>query len=124
MNRRLTVVVLFVFSSRRRHTRFDCDWSSDVCSSDLRCTSTITVTAKDANGNPIGGATVVLAATGSGNTLTQPSGTTDATGVATGTLSATVAGPKTVSATVDGAALTQTTAVARGRGGEFAGPPA
>src|SRR2546430_7442528 len=24
----------FVFSSRRRHTRFDCDWSSDVCSSD------------------------------------------------------------------------------------------
>src|SRR2546430_11033314 len=22
-------------SSRRRHTRFDCDWSSDVCSSDL-----------------------------------------------------------------------------------------
>src|SRR3990167_9713200 len=26
--------VLF-FSSRRRHTRFDCDWSSDVCSSDL-----------------------------------------------------------------------------------------
>src|SRR2546430_16058507 len=28
--------VLFFFSSRRRHTRFDCDWSSDVCSSDLR----------------------------------------------------------------------------------------
>src|SRR5256886_13730992 len=25
------------FSSRRRHTRFDCDWSSDVCSSDLNC---------------------------------------------------------------------------------------
>src|SRR6516165_7487953 len=25
---------VFVFSSRRRHTRFDCDWSSDVCSSD------------------------------------------------------------------------------------------
>src|SRR3990167_7890290 len=23
------------FSRRRRHTRFDCDWSSDVCSSDL-----------------------------------------------------------------------------------------
>src|SRR5256886_9745405 len=23
------------FSSRRRHTRLDCDWSSDVCSSDL-----------------------------------------------------------------------------------------
>src|SRR5256886_6085406 len=27
--------VCFFFSSRRRHTRFDCDWSSDVCSSDL-----------------------------------------------------------------------------------------
>src|SRR3989475_8251619 len=27
--------MLFFFSSRRRHTRFDCDWSSDVCSSDL-----------------------------------------------------------------------------------------
>src|SRR5205085_9340433 len=24
--------------SRRRHTRFDCDWSSDVCSSDLTST--------------------------------------------------------------------------------------
>src|SRR2546430_3557218 len=29
-------VALFFFSSRRRHTIFDCDWSSDVCSSDLR----------------------------------------------------------------------------------------
>src|SRR5205085_7977086 len=26
---------VFFFSSRRRHTSFDCDWSSDVCSSDL-----------------------------------------------------------------------------------------
>src|SRR5260370_31701756 len=26
---------VFFFSSRRRHTRFKCDWSSDVCSSDL-----------------------------------------------------------------------------------------
>src|SRR2546430_1621569 len=25
---------MLFFSSRRRHTRFDCDWSSDVCSSD------------------------------------------------------------------------------------------
>src|SRR2546430_4856566 len=28
--------IWFFFSSRRRHTRFDCDWSSDVCSSDLQ----------------------------------------------------------------------------------------
>src|SRR5690606_40754055 len=27
--------VFFFFSSRRRHTRFSRDWSSDVCSSDL-----------------------------------------------------------------------------------------
>src|SRR5207237_4430998 len=33
----LTVFIKFhfFFSSRRRHTRFKCDWSSDVCSSDL-----------------------------------------------------------------------------------------
>src|SRR6267142_425776 len=28
-------MVFFFFSSRRRHTRLTCDWSSDVCSSDL-----------------------------------------------------------------------------------------
>src|SRR6266568_8382008 len=28
--------LFFFFSSRRRHTRWNCDWSSDVCSSDLR----------------------------------------------------------------------------------------
>src|SRR5690606_14914824 len=28
-------VDIFLFSSRRRHTRFSRDWSSDVCSSDL-----------------------------------------------------------------------------------------
>src|SRR2546430_7896950 len=33
----------FFFSSRRRHTRFDCDWSSDVCSSDLEIRSYVTV---------------------------------------------------------------------------------
>src|SRR6266481_5573179 len=27
--------MVFFFSSRRRHTRWNCDWSSDVCSSDL-----------------------------------------------------------------------------------------
>src|SRR5689334_19174924 len=29
------VCFFFFFSSRRRHTRWNCDWSSDVCSSDL-----------------------------------------------------------------------------------------
>src|SRR2546430_3946619 len=32
---KLNYCIFFFFSSRRRHTRFDCDWSSDVCSSDL-----------------------------------------------------------------------------------------
>src|SRR5207237_6094833 len=31
----LCLFFFFFFSSRRRHTRFKCDWSSDVCSSDL-----------------------------------------------------------------------------------------
>src|SRR2546430_9027323 len=44
---RLVVLVIelicyFFFSSRRRHTRFDCDWSSDVCSSDLSPTASPT----------------------------------------------------------------------------------
>src|SRR5262245_62468721 len=30
------IVLVFFFSSRRRHTRCLSDWSSDVCSSDLR----------------------------------------------------------------------------------------
>src|SRR5690606_40592965 len=30
-----SAAVFFFFSSRRRHTRFSRDWSSDVCSSDL-----------------------------------------------------------------------------------------
>src|SRR6266511_1899514 len=29
------LTIIFFFSSRRRHTRFSRDWSSDVCSSDL-----------------------------------------------------------------------------------------
>src|SRR5438034_5321970 len=32
------LAVLFFFSSRRRHTISLCDWSSDVCSSDLSIT--------------------------------------------------------------------------------------
>src|SRR5207253_8138416 len=35
-------LALFFFSSRRRHTRWPRDWSSDVCSSDLRGTAVLT----------------------------------------------------------------------------------
>src|SRR5690348_17578313 len=31
----MCIVLFFFFSSRRRHTRWTGDWSSDVCSSDL-----------------------------------------------------------------------------------------
>jgi hypothetical protein len=73
--------------------------------------STITVTARDASGDPISGATVVLTASGSGNTLTQPSVATDGNGVTTGSLSSTVAEVKDVSATINGVAITQHAAV-------------
>src|SRR5256886_11530652 len=36
MRRRSQQVCGSFLSSRRRHTRSDCDWSSDVCSSDLK----------------------------------------------------------------------------------------
>jgi hypothetical protein len=74
-------------------------------------TATITVTAKDASGNPVSGATVVLSASGTGNTLTQPVGPTNGSGVATGTLSSSVAETKTISATANGTAITQTATV-------------
>src|SRR5256885_5607944 len=32
----VSMAIFFFFSSRRRHTRLQGDWSSDVCSSDLR----------------------------------------------------------------------------------------
>jgi hypothetical protein len=74
-------------------------------------TSTITVTVKDAYGNPVSGSTVVVEATGSGNTVSGPAGTTDVSGVATATLSSTVAESKTVSATAGGTPITQTASV-------------
>ena len=61
---------------------------------------TITVTVRDTGGAVMAGKTVQLAATGVGNTLTQPTTTTNASGVATGTLTSSVAETKTVSAIV------------------------
>jgi len=68
-------------------------------------TSTITVTALDGNGDPLSGQAVTLAATGSGNTLTQPSATTDVNGEATGTLVSTVAGTKTITVNIAGTTI-------------------
>ncbi len=68
----------------------------------LSSASIITVTVRDALGRTITGAGVTLAASGTGNTLTQPTTVTDNQGRATGTLSSTVAEDKTVTATVNG----------------------
>jgi len=65
-------------------------------------TSTISVTVLNGSGAPVEGATVTLAASGSGNTLAQPGEPTGANGVATGTLRSTVPGTKVVRATVNG----------------------
>jgi adhesin/invasin len=73
--------------------------------------STITVTARDQFENPIPGLTVTLAATGTGNTLTQPAAPTGSDGTTTGKLSATIPGDRVVSATVDGVAITATATV-------------
>ena len=73
--------------------------------------STITVTAKDVGGNPIQGATVVLAADGSGNTLVQPAGTTNSSGVATGTFKSTGLSTHTITAKIDGVDITDNATV-------------
>src|SRR5215510_14566701 len=39
LNKRCILWFIFFFSSRRRHTRWPRDWSSDVCSSDLCATA-------------------------------------------------------------------------------------
>src|SRR5207302_7091676 len=39
--------LFFFFSSRRRHTRFSRDWSSDVCSSDLTIQNSLDITLKE-----------------------------------------------------------------------------
>ena len=73
-------------------------------------TTTLTVTAEDASGHLIAGATVTLSATGSDNSFAPVSGVTDANGVFTATLASTLAQGETVSALIDGA-VTETTSV-------------
>src|SRR5262245_12267103 len=84
---------------------------TNITASSGSSSATITVTAKDAFGNPVAGASVVLAATGAGNTVTQPAGATDANGIATGHLSSTTVGAKIVSATIGATPVTQTDTV-------------
>ena len=73
--------------------------------------STISVYVEDADGYPAPNVVVTLAATGTGNTLTQPASPTNASGIATGSIVSTSAETKTVSATVNGLAVTATASV-------------
>lgn len=71
--------------------------------------SILTVTARDAFGNPVEGAGAVLvAARGVGHLLSQPERPTLADGVATGTFRSTFAGTETISAIVAGVTLQAT----------------
>src|SRR5690242_20959007 len=53
----------FFFSSRRRHTRLTCDWSSDVCSSDLVWKAGGSEDARPGPRDPGGGAVIAGAIT-------------------------------------------------------------
>src|SRR6266480_950716 len=88
------ILLFFFFSSRRRHTRLTCDWSSDVCSSDLpgaTATQNFALTRPDgaitgtvtsaATGSPISGATVSYSG---GSTTTNGSGQYTLSNVAPG----------------------------------------
>src|SRR5690606_40273006 len=59
---------IFFFSSRRRHTRFSRDWSSDVCSSDLAGPRPAHPTPRPAGGSPMRQFTAVVNPTAGGST--------------------------------------------------------
>ena len=88
-----------------------------IAASDAEIVSIISVIARDGLGNPISGATVTIAASGTGNRIVQPFSPTDAQGRATAQLSSTRAELKMVTATANGVALTQTATVTV-RGGD------
>src|SRR5437588_9477152 len=68
----------FFFSSRRRHTRSLCDWSSDVCSSDLTtgdtvpCTTCMVKVQYTCRGHDTNQASFVLDVTNESSTTTFP----------------------------------------------------
>src|SRR5205823_4651646 len=67
---------------------------------DGAATTAITATVRDANGNAVSGQSVSFQASGSGNVLGTPTGTTNSSGVVATTLRSTTAEVKTVTATV------------------------
>src|SRR6266705_330196 len=81
--------------------------------------STITVTLRDSNGQPVAGKTITLSSDrGATDTVTQPTSPTDAGGVATGTIRSSTVGTAVVTAsdTTDGVALAMQPAVGFNQG--------
>jgi adhesin/invasin len=89
---------------------------STSCSVAGATADSVTVTVRDQFNNPIGGASVTVASTGTGNAFSPAAtGSTNASGVFTAKLNSTVAQAKTISATattaLGSAPITQTAAV-------------
>ena len=82
---------------------------SIVTASIVTHTAKVTVTGKDAYGNAVQSASVIIGVSGGGtNTITQPTGATNAAGVISGFVACTLAGSHAISATINGIAITQT----------------
>ncbi|MBI3608554.1 MAG: Ig-like domain-containing protein, partial [Nitrospirae bacterium] len=76
--------------------------------------STITITLRDANNNPVSGKTVTVASSrGATDTITQPASPTNTLGQTTGTVKSTTVGTSTLTATdaTDSVTVTQTASV-------------
>ncbi|WP_162458367.1 Ig-like domain-containing protein [Pseudactinotalea terrae] len=73
--------------------------------------STITVTLRDANGNPVVGESATLGANGGSSVISEPSGTSGTDGVITFTVTSTVAEQVTYTATAGGTQIDQTATV-------------
>jgi hypothetical protein len=73
--------------------------------------SVVTVIVRDASGNPIPGVTVTLAETGSRGSVSQPAGTTDASGQAVGSFSASTPDTYSIQASADGVTINQPAAI-------------
>lgn len=63
--------------------------------------ATVTVTVRDSAGKPLSGRTVLVEVLGEGTSVTQPAGTTNASGVATASVSSTQVGARQVTASVE-----------------------
>lgn len=82
--------------------------SPSQVAADGTSTTTLTLTLSDAGGNRIAQSPVIFSVTGTGNTLTPSSTTTDANGIATATLRSTRSGQKTVTASAGTMSTTTT----------------